>query len=334
MRYSRVKLPKVEATSESDYLNRRELIKQMGITGIGMSAAMIGVAGMPNEAQAQLSLPPVDKDPALKPGLKRKEVLDLFPAKRNEKFNFDDKLTDQRIAARYNNFYEFTTRKTAVWPMAQDKFTVDPWTIEVTGECAKPQKFDIDDIMKIEQEERTYHFRCVEAWAMDVPWTGFSLSKLLAKVEPKDSAKFVRLFTIKRPSEMPGIESQHWYPWPYFEGLRMDEAMNELTMLASGIYGRPMPAQHGAPFRIVVPWKYGYKSPKSIAKIELVSEQPTSFWEKLQPKEYPFESNVEPTVPHPRWSQASERMIGTGVRRPTKLYNGYEEYVGHLYKKG
>jgi len=322
----RLKLPKLSPTAESAYLNRREFVKRMGLGAIAVTA---GVHALCCTAAAA----PTDDPRLLLPGVAREDYLALFPAKPNEAFKFGVPLTDERVAASYNNFYEFTTDKERVWRLAQ-QFEPEPWTIEVTGLCHKPATFSIDDIMAIareHQEERTYHFRCVEAWAMDVPWTGFELSKLLARVEPKSDAKFVRFETIKRPEQMPGIESQGWYPWPYFEGLRMDEAMNELTLLATGIYGRPLPRQHGAPFRIIVPWKYGYKNPKSIVKIELVEQQPDTFWEKLQAKEYPFLSNVEPQVPHPRWSQASERVIGTGERRPTQLYNGYGDYVAALY---
>jgi methionine sulfoxide reductase catalytic subunit len=281
---------------------------------------------------------PTSPHPAVKPGLLRATAVKHFPAKRNKKYKLpaNAKLTDQVSPSIYNNFYEFTTTKEIVWRLAGD-FKVDPWTIEVSGLCNKPRKFGIDDMFKLlggDQEERTYRFRCVEAWAMDVPWTGFSLSKLLKLVDPKSTAKFVKFHTANRPKEMPGIATQTWYKWPYYEGLRMDEAMNELTMVATGLYGRPLPKQNGAPFRIIVPWKYGYKSPKSIVKIELVSKQPGTFWADLQAQEYPFQSNVEPKVPHPRWSQAQERLIPTGDIRETLLYNGYEKYVAGMYKKG
>ena len=166
---------------------------------------------------------------------------------------------------------------------------------------------------------------------MDVPWTGFELRRLLERVQPLDSARYVRFISLARQEEMPGIKLQRQYPWPYFEALRMDEAMNELTLLATGIYGRPLPRQHGAPFRIVVPWKYGYKSPKSVVRIELVAEKPATFWNKMAPREYGFLSNIRPDVPHPRWSQAKERMIGTGEQRPTLPLGGYGNFVGHLY---
>jgi sulfoxide reductase catalytic subunit YedY len=178
-----------------------------------------------------------------------------------------------------------------------------------------------------------YRFRCVEAWSMVVPWTGFPLSKLIVKAKPKSEAKFVRFFTVNRPNEALGMAKLRGYPWPYFDGLRMDEAMHPLALIATGIYGKPLPKQHGAPLRLVVPWKYGFKSVKSIVKIEFVEKQPTSFWETLGPDEYPFEANVNPKVPHPRWSQAFERVIDTGDRVRTLPLNGYGDQVGKLYAK-
>jgi len=322
-------LPDVQMIDEHAYYNRRRFLKRAGMGVLG--AGLIGAVGM---RLATIDLPPAmaaaTKDQLLRPGVAREDILKLFPAAKNDAFTLKQKLTDESVAASYNNFYEFTTDKAGVWRLAQD-FNPDPWSVEVTGECMKPGKFDLDDLFKFEQEERAYRFRCVEAWAMDVPWTGFELRKLLEAVQPTDHAKYVRFVTANRPKEMPGIARQAWYPWPYFEGLRMDEAMNELTLLATGIFGRPLPRQHGAPVRLVVPWKYGYKSPKSIVRIELVREQPKTFWETLQANEYPFESNVNPAVPHPRWSQASERMIDSGDRRETLPYNGYGEFVAKLY---
>lgn len=318
----RMKLPRIDPTPQDVYLNRREFVKRMGLGAIALSA------GFGCEAAAG---PPMGVDAALRPGLDRADILKLYPATRSERFKLTAPLTDERIVATYNNFYEFDAAdKGNVWKLAQ-QFEPDPWTVEVTGLCHKPRKFDIDALYKFPLEERTYHFRCVEAWSMDVPWTGFELNKLLKAVEPMSDAKFVRFTTVNRPAQMPGIKKQKWYPWPYFEALRMDEAMHELTLLCTGLYGKPLMRQNGAPFRIIVPWKYGYKSPKSIVKIELLDRQPKTFWETLQPREYPFLSNVEPQVPHPRWSQATERDIGTNRRIPTRLYNGYADYVAKLY---
>jgi sulfoxide reductase catalytic subunit YedY len=215
------------------------------------------------------------------------------------------------------------------------KFATEPWSVEVAGLCEKPAKIDVNELIDtMPMEERVYRFRCVEAWSMTVPWTGFLLSKLIEKAQPKPEAKFVRFVTALRHDQMPGIDELPKYPWPYTEGLRMDEAMNALTMVVTGIYGKQLPKQHGAPIRIVVPWKYGYKSIKSIEKIEFVAKQPATLWETLAPDEYPFESNVNPNVPHPRWSQATEWVLGNQYTRVrTKPYNGYGDYVAALYKK-
>ncbi|MBC7877423.1 MAG: protein-methionine-sulfoxide reductase catalytic subunit MsrP [Anaerolineales bacterium] len=231
----------------------------------------------------------------------------------------------------YNNYYEFTVDKQGVAGLAQD-FTTNPWTIEVGGLVNKPKTFAIEDILKLfPQEERIYRLRCVEAWSMVIPWTGFSLASLLEMVEPTSDAKYVRFETVYRPEEMRGQKSP-FYTWPYQEGLRIDEAMNELALLATGIYGETILPQNGAPIRLVVPWKYGFKSIKSIVKIELVSEQPATLWNNAGPNEYGFYANVNPGVDHPRWSQATERRIGEISRRGTLPFNGYGEQVRHLYE--
>ncbi|HXD11268.1 MAG TPA: protein-methionine-sulfoxide reductase catalytic subunit MsrP, partial [Anaerolineales bacterium] len=211
-------------------------------------------------------------------------------------------------------------------------FKPEPWTVEVYGLVNKPKTYGIEDLLsKFTQEERIYRLRCVEAWSMVIPWTGFSLSNILKEVEPTSEAKYVRFETVMRPEEMPG-QGSPFYPWPYQEGLRLDEAMHDLTILATGLYGQPMPNSNGAPIRLVVPWKYGFKSIKAIVKIELVSEQPGTLWSMVGPNEYGFYSNVNPDRPHPRWSQASERRIGEFSRRPTLMFNGYGEQVASLYK--
>ena len=230
----------------------------------------------------------------------------------------------------YNNYYEFTVDKEGVAPLSKD-FATTPWTVEVGGLVKNPKTYDIDDLKKaFQSEERIYRLRCVEAWSMVIPWTGFTLSGLLKEVEPTSDAKYVRFESVYRPEEMPG-QSSPFYPWPYQEGLRIDEAMNELTILGTGLYGQPMPNSDGAPIRLVVPWKYGFKSIKSIVKIELTDKQPATLWNAIAPDEYGFYSNVNPGRPHPRWSQASERRIGEFARRPTLLFNGYAEQVAHLY---
>ena len=233
----------------------------------------------------------------------------------------------------YNNFYEFGTGKEDPFKHA-DALTTDPWTVTIDGMVERPGEFDFKDIMaEMTIEERIYRLRCVEAWSMVVPWNGFELSDLLAMAGVKPEAKFVRFETLYRPEEMRGQKSR-WIDWPYIEGLRIDEAMHPLTIMATGIYGKPIPNQNGAPLRLVVPWKYGFKSIKSIVRITLTDEQPVGTWEQLQPKEFGFYSNVNPEVDHPRWSQADERRVGGGLfakRIPTLMFNGYEEEVASLY---
>jgi sulfoxide reductase catalytic subunit YedY len=212
------------------------------------------------------------------------------------------------------------------------KFVTQPWKIEVTGLVDKPLTLDADDLIKrMPLEERVYRFRCVEAWAMTVPWVGFPMSALIQELKPKASAKFLRFTTVMRKDQQPGIGEAPYYSWPYTEGLRMDEAMNPLALFVVGMYGKVLPRQNGAPFRVILPWKYGYKSGKSIVKIEFVDKQPTTFWMKSVPSEYGFYSNVRPDVPHPRWSQAAERVLPTMERRKTLPYNGYERWIEGLY---
>ncbi len=231
----------------------------------------------------------------------------------------------------YNNYYEFTTDKAAVAALAA-KFTTDPWTVEVGGLVNKPTTFGLEDIRKsFTAEERIYRLRCVEAWSMVIPWNGFSLSEILNQVEPTSDARYVKFTTVSRPDEMPGL-SNPLYPWPYTEGLRLDEAMHPLTTVATGLYGKDLLPQSGAPIRLVVPWKYGFKSIKSIVKIELVAEQPPTLWNTVGSNEYGFYSNVNPEVDHPRWSQASERRIGELSRRETLKFNGYGTDVTALYE--
>lgn len=243
---------------------------------------------------------------------------------------FGDPQTSFEDITNYNNYYEFSENKKAVVPLSRN-FRALPWAVEVYGLVNKPKTYAIEDILsKFTQEERIYRLRCVEGWSMVIPWTGFSLASLLKEVEPTSDAKYVRFESVYRPEEMKGQRSE-FYPWPYQEGLRLDEAMNELTILATGLYGMSLPNQNGAPIRLVVPWKYGYKSIKAIVKIELTSQRPETLWNTVAPNEYGFYSNVNPDRPHPRWSQASERRIGELNRRPTLLFNGYAEQVAHLY---
>ena len=313
-------LPERLVTPEKVYWNRRKFLRQLGYAGAAGSAMLSGGAILAADA------PTPTPAAATKPKV-------LYPAKRNPEFSPRWELSDEHVAATYNNFYEFSTDKEAVHRLTA-KFKTKPWSIDIGGLVEKPMKVDAEELIAMmDLEERVYRFRCVEAWAMIVPWTGFQFSKILEMVKPKSEAKFVKFTTFNRPDEAPGMQRMRSYPWPYTEGLRLDEAMHPLTLVGTGIYGKPMPKQHGAPIRIVVPWKYGYKSIKSIVKIELVAKQPPTLWETLAPDEYPFESNVNPAIPHPRWSQATERLIDTGDRVRSQLYNGYGKQVAALYPK-
>ncbi|MBI1840192.1 MAG: protein-methionine-sulfoxide reductase catalytic subunit MsrP [Verrucomicrobia bacterium] len=304
-------IPDRDITPESAYRNRRRFLAQLGL----------GAAFLPFLPSATRA---ADAAASARKG---------YPYTRNNAFNPAVRLTDESVVTSYNNFYEFSLDKESV-RLLTGKFITSPWPIEVKGLCDYPMKIDVDELVsQMPMEERVYRLRCVEAWSMVVPWTGFPLSKLIEKAKPKAEAKFIRFETANRPDQFPGYSNPRTagYPWPYFEALRMDEAMNPLTLLATGIYGKTLPKQNGAPARLVVPWKYGYKSIKSVVKIEFVATQPKTFWETLGPDEYPFESNVNPRVPHPRWSQATERIVDTGDRIRTQLYNGYGEYVAKLY---
>jgi sulfoxide reductase catalytic subunit YedY len=239
-----------------------------------------------------------------------------------------DELTPREAVTNYNNFYEFTLSKEGV-AQAAEGFQTSPWMVEVGGLVNNPRTFDLDDLRGFGEEERIYRMRCVEAWSMVIPWVGFPLARLLKEVDPTAQAEYVRFETLLDPERMPGQRSS-MFPWPYTEGLRLDEAMHDLTILATGLYGDPLPPQTGAPVRLVVPWKYGFKSIKSIVRIDLVDEMPTSLWMSSSPSEYGFWANVNPEVDHPRWSQATERRIGEG-RRETLFLNGYADEVAELY---
>jgi len=293
------------ATPESLYLQRRSLVKAMGL-----GAASLALPGI---ASAQ------DKDPSAA----------LYPAKRNDKYGVPTPMTAEKLATTYNNFYEFGTDK-SIWRDAQ-KLEVRPWTIKVGGIVEKPFEIGIDDLLaKMQLEERVYRHRCVETWSMIVPWSGFPMRSLVELCKPTSGAKFVVMKTLSKPAVM-REQRDPLYPWPYTEGLTMDEAMNDLTFIATGLYGKPIHKQNGAPLRLVAPWKYGFKNVKSIVSVEFSDKRPVSFWEKLQASEYGFWANVNPQVPHPRWSQATEKPLGSDNRIPTLLYNGYAEFVSGLY---
>jgi sulfoxide reductase catalytic subunit YedY len=308
--------PHQEITPEHLYLNRRTLMKA-GILA-ATTVATGGLYRLFNSPSRRIN------ETAKLEGI----VASTAPA--NSGFHVDEPITPFADITHYNNFYEFSTDKDGVADAAAH-FKTDGWKVTVDGLVNKPRTFDLDDLLKISPpEERVYRMRCVEAWSMVIPWAGYSLSKLLEAVEPQGSAKYVAFTTLLDPSRMPGQKSDV-LDWPYVEGLRMDEAMHPLAMLASGIYGRALPPQDGAPIRLVTPWKYGFKGIKSIVKISLVEKQPPTTWNLSGPSEYGFYANVNPHVDHPRWSQATEQRIGESGRRDTLLFNGYGEQVASLY---
>jgi sulfoxide reductase catalytic subunit YedY len=302
-------LPESAATPEDVFFSRRGLIG----ASVGLAAATLtGPALAQRAGQAP--------DP----------TADLYPAKRNPAYTVERPLTPEDIASNYNNFYEFGTSKRVA--AAAQALPIRPWTVKIDGLVEKPQAIDIDALIrKMPIEERLYRFRCVEAWGMTVPWTGFPIKALLDMVQPQGSAKYVRMETFNDPKIAPGQRAP-WYSWPYVEGLTIDEAANDLAILVTGVYGKPAARQFGAPLRLIVPWKYGFKSVKSIVRISFVAEKPATFWETMQASEYGFWANVNPAVAHPRWSQATEEVIGVGNRIPTQLFNGYGAEVADLYK--
>jgi len=301
-------LPETAVTPEPIYMNRRQWLQAAGFAGAGLATSLIfgGHSGVAHAA------------------------IGPYPAPRNQAYEGGRPLTPEDEATTYTNFYEFGSSKN-IWRRAQ-KMTTDPWSITIDGLVESEMTLDAEDLIRQlgGLEERIYRHRCVEAWAMTVPWSGVALARLVALARPLATAKYLRMETFLDPSVAPG-QKQSWYPWPYVEGLSLAEANNKLAFLATGIYGKPMPAQNGAPLRLVVPWKYGFKSIKSIVRFTFTDEQPVSFWEQLNAQEYGFWANVNPDVPHPRWSQASERLLGSGDRVPTLLYNGYAAQVQSLY---
>ncbi len=311
------------ATDEVIYRGRREFLRKSAGYGIAAGVALYGADTLFGLSEALAALPVKERKAALS-GY-------AYPAPRNPIFTLDRPLTDETVAGRYNNFYEFSSRKNVYKYV--DGFKTRPWTVKISGLVRKPGVYDVEKLIKkFGVEERLYRLRCVEAWAMAVPWTGFPMRKLLDMVEPESSAKYVVFKTLYDRKVFRQQTIRFWLPWPYTEGLTMAEAANELTLLATGIYGHELPGQHGAPIRLVTPWKYGFKSIKSIVSIEFAEKQPPTFWNTLGPSEYAFTSNVDPEVPHPRWSQATERMLGSKERRKTLKYNGYGEFVAGLYR--
>ena len=305
-------IPEREAAPEHVYLNRR-LNRRKFLAALGLSSIAAG-------------------------GILPRSVLGAdspYPAKRNPEYPLDRPMTPESISTRYNNFIEFSHEKDQVWQLV-DYFKTEPWTIQVSGLVHKKQTLDLFKLIRqMPLEERLYRHRCVEAWSMAVPWTGFPLKALLDRVQPASDAKFIRMVSFYRPDQAPGQQLQKKYPWPYYDGLTMEEAMNDLTFLVTGMYGHELPKQNGAPIRLAVPWKYVFKSIKSIAAIEFLETMPKkhlTFWHDVLPDHYDFSANVDPDVPHPRWSQKMETELGTWRKRPTLKYNGYGKYVAHLYE--
>lgn len=307
-------IPPSEITPEYVYLNRRKFMQAAGTVALGALLAACSPTTAPTEAQQEEAPQKVEAGAVSKTTDELGDPLNTF-----------EQITN------YNNFYEFTEDKEGVAYLSRN-FKPTPWTVEVGGLVNKPKTFGIEDIRKLfPSEERIYRLRCVEAWSMVIPWMGFSLAKLLNEVEPTGDAKYVAFTTLLDKEQFPSQKMGSLYPWPYTEGLRLDEAMHDLAILATGMYGKDLLPQNGAPLRLAVPWKYGFKSIKSIVKIELVAEEPPTLWSTIAPMEYGFYANVNPEVSHPRWSQASERRIGENGRRKTLMFNGYEEQVASLY---
>jgi sulfoxide reductase catalytic subunit YedY len=298
-----------EITPKHIYLSRRDFLKAAGVIAGSAALAACGPQSAGGTPQSNATQPVTD-------------------GKTDELGNPLNAFQD---ITHYNNYYEFSTDKEGVAKLVGD-FKTSPWEVEVYGLVSQPKKYAVEDLIsKFQPEEHIYRLRCVEAWSMVIPWVGFQLSKLLKEVEPTSDAKYVRFETLLKPDEMPG-QNQPFYPWPYQEGLRLDEAMHDLTLLVTGLYGGELPAQNGGGIRLVVPWKYGFKSIKAVIKIELTAEQPATMWSTIAPNEYGFYANVNPEVDHPRWSQHTERRIGEFGRRDTLMFNGYADQVAHLYE--
>jgi sulfoxide reductase catalytic subunit YedY len=306
-------LPESAATPEHLFHQRRALIKGLAAGPI----LLAGGAGLGRAPAAQ------EADP----------TAELYPVQRNPRYRLDERLpelSDERLVTTYNNFYEFGSHKQI--SKAAQALEIRPWTVALDGMVEQEQILDVDDLIRrMPLEERVYRHRCVEAWSMAVPWSGFPLRALVELARPLGGANYLRMETFLDPDTASG-QKQFWYPWPYVEGLTLDEATHELAFIATGLYSKPIARQNGAPLRLAVPWKYGFKSIKSIVRFTFTDERPVSFWEEIQANEYGFWANVNPAVPHPRWSQAEETPLGSPMKVPTVLYNGYAEFVADLYK--
>jgi sulfoxide reductase catalytic subunit YedY len=309
--------PESHATSEHLFHGRRNLAKSLAAGSI-MAALSPLVAGC-DDNPAIVTREPPEPDP----------TASLYPVARDPLFTLDRPVTPEKLVTTYNNYYEFGSSK-SVWDKAQ-ALPLRPWVLNLDGLVEKPIEIGVDDLLKqMPLDERLYRHRCVEAWSMDVPWSGFPLKALVDFAKPLSGARYLKFTSFQNPEVAPGQKSS-WYPWPYTEGLTIEEATNELAYIATGAYGKPLPKQNGTPLRLTLPWKYGFKSAKGIVRIEFTAERPVTFWQAIQSREYGFWANVNPEVSHPRWSQASERVLGGDGRVPTKLYNGYAEFVAGLY---
>ncbi|MBL4905843.1 MAG: protein-methionine-sulfoxide reductase catalytic subunit MsrP [Sneathiella sp.] len=304
-------IPESQVTSETAYLGRRNFLKTIGMGGLIAGSGILSASGNVRAAVA---------DPS--------EA--LYPVPRNNAYEGGRMMTPEEISTTYNNFYEFGSHKNI--SKAAQALKIRPWTVKIDGMVDNEMEIGIDDLLaRMPLEERVYRHRCVEAWSMVVPWSGFALKELVKLASPTSKAKYLVMQTFEDKSVASG-QKQFWYPWPYTEALTIEEATNDLAFMVTGMYGKPVPKQNGAPLRLAVPWKYGFKQIKSIVRFSFTEERPKTFWEELNDKEYGFWANVNPGVPHPRWRQDTERDIGTGKRIPTEIYNGYGEAVAHLYK--
>jgi sulfoxide reductase catalytic subunit YedY len=309
-------IPEREATPEHVFFNRRQFLTAGAMIG---AVTALSACDAKQEAQADASATPAEPDPSAS----------LYPFKRNETYKLDRDITPAQWSTDYNNYYEFSSGKHLV--EEAQALPIRPWTLTIDGMVDKPMQIGVDDLMKqMPLEERLYRHRCVEAWSMAVPWSGFALKELVKLAAPQAGAKYLRFETFMNPDVAPEQKGP-FYPWPYVEGLTIEEANNDLAFMVTGMYGKPAPKQNGAPLRLALPWKYGFKSAKALVKITFTDQRPVNFWQALQASEYGFWANVNPEVPHPRWSQANERVLGTDEPRPTLIYNGYGEFVASLY---
>ncbi|MFQ5774777.1 MAG: protein-methionine-sulfoxide reductase catalytic subunit MsrP [Kiloniellaceae bacterium] len=315
-------LPESAATPEDIYHERRRFLRAAAAGPILLAAP--GLLAACDEAPAETSQVAASAADAVPD-----PTAGLYPVTRNLRYRLDREITPEELSTTYNNYYEFGSSKN-IWKKAQ-ALPIRPWTVTIAGLVERPMEIGVDDLLaKMPLEERLYRHRCVEAWSIAVPWSGFPLKALVDFARPLGSAKYLKMVTFLNPDVARGQKAS-WYPWPYVEGLTIAEATNELAFIATGLYGKPIPKQNGAPLRLVVPWKYGFKSIKGIVRLEFTDRRPISYWEEIQPQEYGFWANVNPEVPHPRWSQATERVLGPDIRIATQLFNGYGEFVAELY---